>query len=350
MVMERLLFLVDQFVGPLADRKTGKRWRYVGLKGGIEAGMLRLGESPFDSEAARALLDSVVGALDRIDRNRPFRAQGIAWEALPLDWLPTVIGGEGPTTEMRLALALVSSFPSDRPFALYRFGVVPRGRHFAHPPQNPKQWVWRSGLSLSGVLSEVVYRRTLDWERVQESSGPARLGLPANVDDVDSWLSGCVDEVLTTRWVSRFALFDWRAIPHSLKSLVLSGTTVGAIDGALCLFGLFQPLLDLRAVSPLNERALDLLPRESRARTPAAARRLLGLLRAGDVTAAVRFAATRYSVAGTALVRTEVPWGFRDIERLTASLLFSMSDRDRYILATRWLRPRRNQGETAYDA
>jgi hypothetical protein len=37
-VMQRLLSLVEQFVGPLADRKVGQRWRYVGLRGGIEAG------------------------------------------------------------------------------------------------------------------------------------------------------------------------------------------------------------------------------------------------------------------------------------------------------------------------
>lgn len=349
-VMQELLSLIGQFVGPLGDRKTGQRWRYVGLRGGIEEGMLRLAESPSDSEAAHALLDSVVSALDRIDRNKAFREQSVAWKPLPLDWLPTLIGDEGPSTEARLALALVSSFPSDRPFARYRFGVSPRGRQFIHPSQTPKQWVWRSVLPLSRVLSEVLYRRTLDWEAVPESKEPVRLGVPASAADLNCWLSGHVDDDLIACWLSRFALFDWRVIPHHVKSLVSRDSTVDAVNGTLCLLGLLQPLFDLRAVSPLNAPASNLLPDESGARTPAAARRVLGLLRAGDVAAAVRMAATRYSMANVPLVRHDVPWTCRDVDRLTASLLFPVLNRERSVLAARWLRPQRKQGESAYDA
>ena len=81
--MQRLLSLVEQFVGPLADRKAGQRWRYVGLRGGIEAGMLRLAALPSDPEAGRSLLDSVISSLDRVDRNRTFREQNVMWGATP---------------------------------------------------------------------------------------------------------------------------------------------------------------------------------------------------------------------------------------------------------------------------
>ncbi len=346
-VMQRLLALAAQFVGsrnPLADREAGKRWRFVGLRGGIEAGMLRVAAAPGDEEAACAMLDSVVSALDRIDRNRTFREQNVVWEPLPLNWLPTLLGAEGPSVEARLALAVSSSFPSDRPFALYRFGVTPHGHRFIHPSAIPKRWVWRSLSPLSLVLSDVLYRRTLDWETGPESSEPVRLGVPVQASDVDSWLRSFVDEDLIVRWLSRFALFDWRVIPRDVKSLACPGITPDAVNGTLCLLGLLQPLFDLRKVSPLKESASDLLPSESGARTPAAARRLLGLLRADDVAAAVRLAATRYSVAGVPLVRHDVPWSCAEVDRLTASLLFPIFDRDRSVLANRWLRPRHKQG------
>jgi len=351
--MQRLLALAEQLVGsrnPLADRKAGKRWRFVGLRGGIEAGMLRVAAAPGDAEAAGAMLDSVVAALDRIDRNRVFRERNVVWEPLPLHWLPTLIGAEGSSPEMRLALAVASSFPPDRPFAPYRFGVTQHGHRFIHPSATPKRWVWRSPSPLSRVLSDVLYRRTLDWETGPESSEPVRRGVPVRVSDVDRWLSGFLDEDLIAVWLSRLALFDWRFIPLSVKSLARPGIMVNGANGKLCLFGLLQPLFDLRKVSPLNGPASDLLPHESGARTPAAARKLLGLLRADDVAAAVRLAATRYSVAGVALVRHDVPWSSADVDRLTASLLFPIFDRDRSVLATRWLRPRRKQGELAQDA
>lgn len=349
-VMQRLLALAEQLVGsrnPLADRKTGKRWRFVGLRGGIEAGMLRVAAAPRDAEAAGAMLDSVVLALDRIDRNRVFRDRNVVWEPLPLNWLPTLIGAEGPSTEARLALAVASSFPSDRPFALYRFGIALHGHRFIHPSATPKRWVWRSLSPLSRMLSDVLYRRTLDWETGRVSSEPVRLGVPAPASDVDRWLRGFLDEDLIVGWLSRFALFDWRVVPRGVRSLACPGIMVDAVNGTLCLFGLLQPLFDLRKVSPPNGPASDLLPYESGARTPAAARRLLGLLRADDVVATVRLAATRYSVAGVPLVRHDVPWNSADVDRLTASLLFPVFDRDRSVLATRWLRPQRKQGGLA---
>ncbi|MGH8629933.1 MAG: type I-G CRISPR-associated protein Cas8g1/Csx17, partial [Burkholderiales bacterium] len=91
--LQRLLALVDQLP---ADRKVGKRWRYVGLRGDLEAAMLRAAGSPSDPEAARAMLDAVASALDRLDRNRTFRERRVAWEPLPLQWLPTVFGDKAP--------------------------------------------------------------------------------------------------------------------------------------------------------------------------------------------------------------------------------------------------------------
>ncbi len=358
-VMERLLSLTDQFAGPLADRKVGKRWRYVGLKGDIEAGMLRLAASPANSEVACSLLDSVVSTLDRIDRNRTFREQSVNWRPLPLSWLPTVLGDEAPRAEARLALALVSSFPADWPFALYRFGVVTRGSHFVHPPQSPQQWVWRAAMPLPRLLSDVLYRRTLDWEAAMKdgtysaragSDNPRRPGVPTTRLELSRWLDGHVDDELVARWLSRFALFEWRRVPPAVRYLGSSYSGGGVLTGASCLSGLLHPLFDLRAVFPPNKPTLNLLRPESRARTPAAARTLLGLLRAGDVMGAIRFAVARYSVAGAPLVKHNVTWNCGDVDRLAASLLFSLSDGDRWALVTRWLRPHADKENPPYDA
>jgi CRISPR-associated protein Csx17 len=343
--MERLLAVVDQFTGPLADRKVGQRWRYVGLRGGIERAMLRVAKSRSNPEAARALLDGFFDALDRIDRNKTFRERGIAWEPLPLGWLSLLFHDESPGTEARLALALASSFPADRPLALYRFGVELRGRRFVHTPEVPKRWVWRSALPVSQVLSEILFRRTLDWESAREETDPVRLGVPARSLDVDAWLSCVIDNELLARWISRFALFDWRNVPPGVRSLASRNHGEDGASGPLCLFGLLQPLFDLRPVAVSNQPASNLLPLESGARTPAAARRLLGLLRVGDLAGGVRFAASRYATAGAALVRNDVPWRSAEAEALTASLLFPVFDYERSLLVSRWLRPRRERGE-----
>lgn len=347
-VFERLLALVERLP---QDKRKGKRWRFIGLRGAVEAAMLDVAEAPSDSESARDLLDAVVAALDRIDKNRPFRELRIAWEPLPLEWLPTVFNDEPPGAEARLALALVSSFPADRPFAVYRFGVeLDRFCRFTHPPEIPKQWVWRSTAAASRLLSDVLFRRTLDWEGLYDEDEPVRLVLPATCAHVGSWLSGFADSELLARWISRLALFDWRTVPRSVKSLASHSSERGDVTGAVCLFGLLQPLFDLRPVPRSNDQAADLLPRESGARTAAVARRVLGLLRTRDVEATIQLATSRYAMAGTPLVRSAVPWSAGDPEVLAASLLFPVFDDERSALAKRWLRPRREQGGSAYEA
>jgi len=341
--MGRVLALVDQFTGLLADRKVGQRWRYVGLRGGVERAILQFAESPLDSAAACALLDSIVSALDRIDRNKSFRERRVAWEPLPLEWLPALFGQQAACPEARLALSVVSSFPVERPFALYRFGVEAHSRRFVHTAQLPNQWVWRSVGPMSRILVEILYRRTLDWEEAHNWGEPLRRGAPAASNHVVRWLSRSLDDELVGRWISRFALFDWLNLPASVRALTSKRSELVAPDGALCLFGLLQPLFDLRPLRRPHGGAVDLLPVESGARTPAAARRLMGLLRVRDMSAAVRFATGRYAMGGAPLVRSNIPWAVADAERLTAAILFQISDDERAALAGRWIRPQRGQ-------
>lgn len=350
-VVERVLELVEKLP---ADRKEGTTWRFVGLRGSIEAALVRLAQTPDEPEAVRALLDATASALDKVDRNKSFRERSIVWEPLPLDYLPALFGDEGPGLEARLALALVSSFPRSRPFTLYRFGVEWHYDRFQHPKQPPFRWVWGSG-ELCRTLVKVLRRRTLDWEDDRKrdrtaAEEPVRDLFPTSCSDVSRWLRGDVDERHMERWLSRLALFDWRTESWSLPTKLRAGGQAAdrvPADGPLCLFGLFQPLLDLL---PFWLAGCDdaLLDPETGARTPAAALRLIALIQAGQLDAAVDLAASRYAMARTPLAKFDVNWSVCDPDRLLASLLFPVSARERAALVQRWLRPQRKKGEVAY--
>jgi len=346
--LERILALVDRLP---RDEKKGQRWRFAGLRGPIERAMIQLAASPSDSKVACGLLDAVVAALDKVDRNQGYRARQVSWEPLPVEWLPALFGSETPPLEARLALAAVSGFPASRPFALYRFGVDWQYGRYVHPKQAPLRWVWGPG-ELPRVLANVFTRRVLDWEQATKHSSreepPARLLLPASCQYVDAWLAGQVDEQFLERWLSRLALFDWRGLPQSVAATVIDRDGgIVPIGGALAMFGLFQPLFDLQPVRPPGSDD-NVLDPESRARTPAAARRLIALIRTGQADAAVAFAMSRYAMAKTWLVKTEAPWLIEDPERLLASFLFTIPVRERGSLIQRWLRPQKEKGEIAY--
>lgn len=349
--VERVLALVEKLP---ADGKVGTRWRFLGLRGPVEAALVRLAQTPDEPEAVRALLDAIASTLDRVDRNQSFREKGIFWEPLPLDYLPALFGNEAPGLEARLALALVSSFPPPRPFTLYRFGVEWRYNRFQHPKQPHSRWVWGPG-ELSRNLVRVLSRRTLDWEedrkKNERAAGePVRDLFPTSCSDVSRWFQGDVDERPMERWLSRLALFDWRTVPHSLREKLRAGGQPAdrlPADGPVCLFGLLQPLFALWPLR-LPGQDDDLLDPETGARTPAVARRLIALIQAGQLDAAVDLAASRYAMAGTPLAKFDVSWFMSDPDRLLASLLFTVSARERAALVQRWLRPQRKKGEVTY--
>lgn len=346
--LQRILTLLDRLPG---DEKKGKRWRFTGLRGLIERAMIQLAASPSNSAVACSLLDAVVAALDKVDRNQGYRARQVSWKPLPIAWLPALFGGEAPPVEARLALAAVSGFPASRPFALYRFGVGWQYGRYVHLKQAPLRWVWGAG-ELPRVLTNVLTRRVLDWEKATKGGSrqepPTRIRQPASCQHVNAWLDGQVDEQLLECWLSRLALFDWSRGPDFARTSVLGqeGGNV-PIGGALALFGLFQPLFDLQPVRPPGFED-NLLDPESGARTPAAARKLIALIRTGQVDAAAEFALSRYAMARTFLVRTEAPWFVGDPERLLASFLLTIPLRERGRLVQRWTRPQRGKGDFAY--
>lgn len=354
---ERLLLLIEKLP---PDKKMGQRWRFVGLRGPIESALVRAAGAPVDPEAAAALLDATAASLDRVDVNRSFREQSVAWRPLPLAWLPALFGDDAPDVEARLALSLASAFPADYPFALYRFGVEwqdcnrdgrPRKNSaYVHSKTAPARWVWRTG-PLARNLGVVLQRRLLDWEDEHERGAvPAFARVTARLSDIEAWLNGNVDETLLTRWLSRSALFDWSFDRTDIRTLLaFDSTPAPSVSPVLALYGLLQPLFDLRPVRENGRRdGRDLLAPETGARTPAVARRMAALIRGGDVERAADVARSRYAMANAPLMRTDAPSAVDDPERLLTALQFPVSSSNRAALVRRWLRPQRQSDEVIH--
>jgi CRISPR-associated protein Csx17 len=342
--LEQLLDLLDKLP---RDEKKGDRWRYVGLRGRLEASMVRVAADPDGPEAICEVLDAAVAALDRVDRNRAFRDLNIQWRPLPTNWIENLFGIEAADVEARLALALVSSFPASLPFALYRFGIENKNGRFVHPQVAPARWIW-SGGAIADPLTDVLLRRTLDWERAGDLDdtnkplGPVRVQPPilAPLRDVEAWLAGDTDDEALSRWLARFALFDWPrdAAAPCKPSAIMSGR--GRNPAGLSLFGLLNPLFDLRPMN-WNQSTAGLSDQERNWRTPIAARTIAMSLIRGDVAGAIDITRRRYAMAGHPLAALDAPWQLAEPSRLLASLLFPIEDTERAKLLRRWLRPHR---------
>jgi CRISPR-associated protein Csx17 len=319
------------------------------MRGPIEAALLDVASDPRRSEAAISLLDAIISALDRIDRNRSFREGNVRWDPLPVEWLPSLFADEPPGPEARLALSLISAFPTTQPFATYRFGVEWKCgstyAHYTHTERRPARWVWGPG-ELARVLEAVLSRRLLD-EGAPDGKNMApvtgRAPLPSTTAHVRQWLASELDESLLQAWLSRLALFDWRKVPQEVRLRIEWGNSLPEVDGELALVGLLQPLVDRRRLIVRSLSPDDLLSDEMEARTTEASRSLVALIRSGGLDAAVRLASSRYAMAGAHIAFVDAPWRVRDPDRLIAALLFTISDRDRAVLFERWLRPRRRQ-------
>jgi len=341
--LERVTALIEQRGFP-RDRKVGQRWRFEGLRGPIEAALLDVAAEPNRSDAGIALLDAIVTALDRIDRNRNFREGNVRWEPLPPEWLPSLFADGHPGVEARLALSVVSAFPVAQPFAVYRFGVewkyARTYANYTHAERPPARWVWGPG-DLARVLGAVLARSLLDRESNAGKSRVGRAPLPATTYQVRHWLDGDLDESLFSAWLSRLALFDWRRVPQEVRALIQPEHYVPRADGEIALLGLMHPLVDKRSLVIRYLSPDDLLSDAMGTRTTEAARSLVTLIRAGNLDAALRLASSRYAMAGARLASFDATFATHDPDRLVAALLFTISDRDRAALFERWLRPRR---------
>jgi CRISPR-associated protein Csx17 len=316
---------------------------FRGLRGPIEAALIRHAACPADREAATRLLDALVATLDRVEGNRAFRETAVELDLLPLEWLVLWLGRDQPAAEVRVAMGVTSLL--EAPFLVHRWGVrlvagsAARYR-FTKEPQ--ARCVWTVGPLVSN-LSRLLQRRLVDAER--DATGPESLPTRASFnirrDDLAQWLAGELDEAELARWVDRLALFDWSSVPEALRGASTKAPSTRPVDGLLALWSLLRPLLDRRKLT-VGGRAL--FEEHADPRTVAAGRGMVARLGVGDVEGTIEIAASRYHMAGRPLGRVGAASAVEEPLRLMSSLLFQPVAAELVEVTPRWLRPTRIQG------
>ena len=337
------------------DRKVGKRWRFAGLRGPLEQALVDLVTAePGEGRAERAwaLVDEVLGALVRVDRNRGFRRHHVRFQSLPGEWAAGLFRQDPPDRESRLALAISSlaETPFSPPLIAYRIGVqrrMARSRwEFSESP--PARRVW-SDAGLTGNLCAMADRPVMEALGHASSQPPFGAAIRVDLDDVHAWLSGAVDEERLARWLDRLCVFDWGGSANRESVTELQHGYTGprpAVDGALALYALFRPLARGRLFRRvLHENGI----RADSASTCAHLGRIVAMLRHGDVNAAAEAALAAYRSAGVALADFDSFPDGPDPNRLLAALTIPV--RDEQVLAASGAGARRpnpgdNEGDT----
>jgi CRISPR-associated protein Csx17 len=355
--LNRALVLRDSLP---AERKKGQRWLYQGLRGPLDRALVELAEAP-SAERACSVVDAMVTALRKVDRNRAHRAAKppVQFQLLPGMWAASLLDehGDSARPETRLALAIatlrpgVSISPAEKrsvgPFLPYWLGVEAqdiRGRFWRFPESVPFRRVWGAG-SLPANFIGVLQRRLVEEE--PEAEPPFGASYRADLGDIALWLRGETDEAELERWLLRLSFFDWdNAATANLRNFMGQPEPIPIADGTLALFGLFKPLFESFLLK-------QLLPAGSRRKTAKAGPlpQLVAQLARGDVSSAVELATSAYRGAGVTPASLPRSFAASNCPRLLAALLIptashglTASFRDsseRWIppLSHRWLSP-----------
>ena len=327
------------------DRKVGQRWRFSGVRGPLERALIdfaatRPGEG--GTEQAWALVDQVIEALVKVDRNRTFRGHNVRFRLLPGQWATQLLQEEPPDREARLALAVSSmaGTPTSPQFIAYRLGARMRtdGVQWEFPESAPARRIW-SDAELKENLSAMAERRVMEALQKAASRSPFDATMRVALDDMHAWLSGEVDEGRMRLWLDRLCVFDWRGEANNRAAGELRGRFTDprpAVDGALGIYALFRPL----ASDWLFRRVL----RESgvqaeKVSTCAYLGRVITMLRHGDVNAAAEVALEAYRSAGVALADFNVLPAGSDPARLLAALVIPVRDGQISAVFRRWRSP-----------
>ena len=348
-----------------ADRKKGKRWIYAGLRGPLDEALVAFAEKP-TPESTRAAVDAMIGALRKADRNRGNRAHkpSIQFQQLPGSWAASLVAEDGgdASAEARIGLALATLFAGKRmgkakkasaaQLLPYWLGVQQRGIYCSIPEAVPFRRVWGAG-GLTANLLAVLQRRLIEEEPSAEP--PFGSWYRVGLGDIETWLSGALDDAEVERWMMRFSLFDWKKESVAAVSRRLGhAVPPDVFSGSLALFALFKPLFQQWLLTAL-------LPEGSK-REAAKSGPLPGIaaqLGRGDLSAAVQLARNAYRAAGIepAKLRSE-QFSCDDPQRLLAALLIPTQRRgitDESFdglsykvsaLWTRWLSPRKQNNYT----
>ncbi len=325
-----LLFSLIPWLGrlPFEPRDSKQRGCFRGLRGPVEAAIIRVSECPDEAERWRHLLLLLSRQQARIDRNKSLREKLPPLPWLHPDWFARAWPEHLPCPEEVLLARAIASVGAgtDYPIMSNLFGVELHRRRKLSFVQGdrPARVVWNDSEPLR-VFGQVLSRRLLD----TEPGKPLPLGgtCLAPFETVAQLLSGDLNLGLAAEWALALSLIDWKAArPKVRRDSVLFG-------GDLLLLGLFRPIFQENP-----HRLYDWLPKEPK---PTLVRRILNLIQFGSLEEAVLAAKGYYQAAGHAVVNVPSGGSFEgDLPaRLAASLLVPLRNDDIRRGLSRWLVP-----------
>ena len=337
--------IVELRDGLPSDRKVRGRWQFSGLRGPLEQALIDFAAGRRDegrAERAWALVDELIEALVKVDRNRSFRSHNVRFRLLPGEWAERLFQEDPPDREARLALAMSSlaETPSSPQFIAYRIGVQKRKgtAHWEFPESAPARRIW-SDAELTENLGAMAERRVMEALRKAASRPPFGAAVRVVLDDMHAWLSGEVDEGRMRLWLDRLCVFDWGGKVNGSVDRELQHRFADArpaVDGALALYALFRPLA--------SDRLFRQVVREcgiqaEKVSTCGCLGRIIAMLRRGDVSATAEVALEAYHSAGVAVADfNTVPVG-PDPNRLLAALVIPVRDEQVLAVFRRWRSP-----------
>jgi CRISPR-associated protein Csx17 len=319
------------------DRKQGQRWIFAGLRGPIDRALTEYAatESPED---AAGLVDAMVEALGKADRNRNHRARNIRFKLLPPAWLADLcefgLGAEG-----RIALATASIWRTKtaESFLPYWLGATRAYGAWCIAENVPFRRVW-APTTLPANLAAVVERRFVD-VKLADARPPFQASLYASLADLAAWVRGELDEAELERWLLRFSLFefDQDSIPNLRPHLSAERDTGGA-GGDIAVLALLKPLFEPQLFTEIMR---DTPGRKN----PRCARvaRIGALLSRGDLAGAMDFARRTWHAAGVRLMEGPLNYapdaGTDFCQRLLGAMLLPVRSRDLLPVFRRWCAP-----------
>ena len=314
---------------PFEPRDSKQRGRFRGLRGPVEAAIIRVSERPDEAERWQHLLLLLSSQQARIDRNKSFREKLSPLPWLHPDWLSRAWPDRLPCPEEVFLARAIASIGAGTAYPLLSnlFGVELDRRRKPTFVQGdrPPRVVWNDAEPLR-VFGQVLSRRLLD----AESGKPLPLGgtCLAPFGAVAQLLNGDdlnLDQM--AEWVLALSLIDWKTTRPKVRRDSLP------LAGELLLLGLFRPIFHENP-----SRLFEWLPNEPKA---ALVRRILNLIQSGSLEEAIQAAKSYYQAAGRSVVNVPSGRSFGDdlAARLAAALLVPLSKDDIQRGLSRWLVP-----------
>ena len=356
---------------PYEPRDSKQKGKFVGLRGPVEAAIVRIGERPDDATRWQELLLKLAAAQARIDRNKAHRERCAALRPLNPAWFyrafPSSDGTIPAEIEMARAIASIGwpmdAKTGDLPLMANVFGVeiTAKGQFpgVRFPKARTAQAIWGTGAPLQ-MLLDVAHRRLIDADKPK--SNPFAAACSCSADAVHRVLrdDGSVDLEEVMRWVPALSLINWPRRQSRFRVNMQNGGAFDLtsmpdcpeMDGSALLYALARPLFH-RCLVPegaglhcwvRDERSKrnhveELLPQYDKLiPQPGLLRQLFNLLRFDSLDEAIQLLRNRYLAAGRDIVLP--PNGFvADGSRVAAALLIPISDEDVVSGLRRWLQP-----------